>query len=85
MRCYICNRETEDFHKDPNGKWVSICPKCRNIIRDTQRTNYEDVEMQDFVDARLASMSSFEFIKFINKRTKCHSKKNLKSLEKSTD
>lgn len=79
MKCYICGRETNNFSKRPDGKWESICSNCRNIIRDTARTNYEDIEKQDFIDARLASMSSMEFIKFLDRRIKCHSKKNLKS------
>lgn len=84
MRCYICNRETDNFQKQPDGKYVSICSHCSNIIRDTKRKNYEDIDEQDLVDSKLASMSSFEFIKFINRRTKCHSKKSLKPLQKST-
>ena len=84
MRCCICDRETNDFHKEPNGKWVSICSNCRSIIRDTARKNYEDVERQDFIDARLASMSSLEFIRFLERKTKCHSKKSSKSSVKNT-
>lgn len=76
MRCYICNRETDDFHKDPDGKWRSICSNCKSIIKDAARKNYEDVDEDDFIDSKLASMSSLEFIKFVNRRSKCHSKKN---------
>lgn len=85
MRCCICDRETNDFHKEPNGKWVSICNNCKSIIKDTARKNYEDIDEQDFIDAKLASMSSLEFIKFVDRRTRCHSKKNLKSLVTNTD
>lgn len=85
MRCCICDRETNDFHKEPNGKWVSICSNCKSIIKDTARKNYEDIDEQDFIDAKLASMSSLEFIKFVDRRAKCHSKKNLKSLVTNTD
>lgn len=84
MRCYICNRETDNFGRGPDGKFVSICSSCKSIIRDTARKNYEDIEQQDFIDARLASMSSMEFIKFLDRRNKCHSKKSLKSLQKNT-
>lgn len=85
MRCYICNRETDNFSKGPDGKYVSICSECRSIIRDNARKNYEDVERQDFIDARLASMSSLEFIKFIERKSKCHSKKSLKGSQNNTD
>lgn len=84
MKCYICGRETNNFSKQPDGKWASICSICRNIIRDTARKNYEDVEEQDFIDARLCEMSSLEFIKFVERNSKCHSKKNLRSSVKST-
>ena len=79
MRCYICGAETNNFSKQPDGSWASICNHCKGIIKDTARKNYEDVERQDFIDAKLASMSSMEFIKFLDRRTKCHSKKNLKN------
>lgn len=86
MRCYICNRETDNFSKGPDGRYISICSSCKSIIRDTARKNYEDVERQDFIDAKLASMSSLEFIKFLDRRTKkCHSKKSSKPLETNTD
>ena len=80
MRCYICNRETDNFKKQPDGKYISICSHCSSIIRDTARKDYEDVMEQDFIDAKLASMSSMEFIKFLDRRSKCHSKKSSKSL-----
>lgn len=83
MKCYICGKETNNFSKQPDGRWISICNNCKGIIKDTARKNYEDIEEQDFIDAKLASMSSMEFIKFLDRRTKCLSKKSSKSLEKS--
>ena len=51
MRCYICNRETENFSRGPDGKFVSICSSCKSIIRDNSRKNYEDIDKQDFIDS----------------------------------
>lgn len=85
MRCYICNKETDNFSKQSDGKWASICSECRSIIRDTSRKNYEDIEMQDFIDAKLNSMSSLDFLRFVDRRVKCHSKKNLKHLQNVTE
>lgn len=70
MKCYICDCETNNFSKQPDGTWASICSKCRSVIKDTARKNYEDIEEQDFVDARLASMSSIDFIRFLDKNSK---------------
>lgn len=85
MRCYICNRETDNFSKQPDGKWLSICSNCKNIIRDTKRRNYEDIDERDFVDLQLASISFIDFIRFLDRRIKCHSKKNSKTLQTKTD
>ena len=84
MKCYICGTETNNFSKQPDGKWASVCSNCQKIIKDTARKNYEDVERQDFIDAKLCQMSSMDFIRFVERKSKCHSKKNLKSLQKNS-
>lgn len=84
MRCYICNRETDNFSRGPDGKFVSICSSCKSIIRDNTRKNYEDIDKQDFIDSKLCAMSSMDFLRFVERKSKCHSKKSLKSLQKNT-
>lgn len=47
MRCQICNKETNSYRKDPDGKYVSICGQCRSAIYEANR-RYEDIEDEDF-------------------------------------
>lgn len=36
MKCQICNRDTDNWSKNPRtGKYESICNTCKNIIRTT--------------------------------------------------
>lgn len=48
MRCYICNRETNSFKKDPDGTYVSICAQCRNAIYEMNR-RYDDITEDDLI------------------------------------
>lgn len=84
MRCYICNRETDNFSRGPDGKFVSICSTCKSIIRDNSGKNYEDLDKQDFIDSKLCAMSSMDFLRFVERKTKCPSKKSLKNSQKNT-
>lgn len=63
MRCYICNKETNNFRKDPDGKYVSICPTCRGIINDYNR-RYLDADEDDI---KLLKMTGLDFIKSMEK------------------
>lgn len=85
MRCDICGAETNNYDRQPDGSYAILCSNCKKIIKDTARKNYEDIERQDFVDAKLCQMSSMDFIRFVERKSKCHSKKSLKSLPKATD
>lgn len=60
MRCYICNKETDNFRKDYDGRYVSICTECRRIIRDMVAT-YEDVE-DDVLEIEQPSIDIIESI-----------------------
>lgn len=59
MRCYICNRETDNLRRDPDGKLVSICSVCRKYIYDCNRL-YEDITDEDI---QLLKMTKKDFIK----------------------
>ena len=59
MHCYICDRETNNFRKDPDSKYVSICNVCRAAINDYNR-RYLDVDDEDI---KLLKMSNEDFIK----------------------
>ena len=65
MHCYICDRETDSFKKDFDGRYVSICSECRESIRECNKI-YKDVD-EDDVDIKLLSMSSLDLIKYIDK------------------
>lgn len=45
MRCYICNKETTDFHKEPDGRWISLCPQCRKHQQIYHNVNDEECDM----------------------------------------
>lgn len=59
MRCYICNRETQNLKKDPDGKLVCICATCRKYIYDCNRT-YQDITDEDI---QLLKMSKKDFVR----------------------
>jgi NMD protein affecting ribosome stability and mRNA decay len=59
MRCYICNKETNNFEKDPDGKWISICSQCRGHVFETKRI-YRDIDEDDL---RVLKMSAKDFEK----------------------
>lgn len=61
MRCYICNKETNNFEKDPDGKWVSICSQCRGQVYETKRI-YKDIDEDDI---KVLKMSARDFEKEI--------------------
>lgn len=46
MRCQICNRETNNWQKDKDGHYVSICSRCRTIVRETANI-YQDFDEDD--------------------------------------
>jgi len=60
MRCYICDRETTDFHKEPDGRWISLCPKCKKKPK-----LYHDVNEEE-CDMALLRMSPLDLIKEID-------------------
>lgn len=57
MRCYICNRETDNLRKDPDGKMVSICTVCNCAINDCKYV-YQDITDEDI---KILKMSSKDF------------------------
>lgn len=59
MKCYICNRETSSFRRDPDGKYVSICSVCRSIINEHKYV-YEDITDEDI---KILKMTSKDFDK----------------------
>ena len=61
MRCYICNKETNNFEKDPDGKWISVCSQCRGFVFETKRI-YRDIDEEDL---RVLKMSAKDFEKEI--------------------
>lgn len=73
MRCYCCDKETDNLRRDPDGTFISICSTCSKIIRDCNRL-YEDID-EDELDLKLAKMSSYEFIKELDKQCKKEIKK----------
>lgn len=68
MHCYICDRETNNFRRDPDGKYVSICSVCRKEIRDCNKL-YKDIDEEE-LDLKIASMSPIELIEYIDKDQK---------------
>lgn len=70
MHCYICDRETNNLRRDPDGKLVSICHTCLEAIRDCNR-KYEDINEEDL---KLSKMSGLELIKYIERKDKKNGK-----------
>lgn len=62
MRCYICDRETNDWHQEPDGKWVSLCDKCR---AKSARYSYKNVNEEE-CDMALLRMKPEDLIKAID-------------------
>ena len=60
MRCYICDRETTDFHREPDGRWISLCPKCKS-----NQQRYRDVNEEE-CDMKLLKMNPIDLIKEID-------------------
>lgn len=46
MRCYICNKETDNIDIEPDGKLVSICLQCLKDVKECNK-RYEDIEESD--------------------------------------
>lgn len=63
MHCMICDCNTNDFRKLPDGSYESICSNCRNEIRNCNGWN-EDI---DDDDCNLAEMSGVELIRYIER------------------
>lgn len=57
MRCYICNRETDNLRRDPDGKMTPICTVCYRFINDCKYT-YQDITDEDI---KILKMSSKDF------------------------
>lgn len=68
MHCYICDRETTNFRKDPDGTFVCICSSCRKAINDCNKI-YKDI-YEDDVYVKASSMSDVELIEYIDKSIK---------------
>ena len=66
MRCYICNRETDNLKRDPDGRLVSICSVCRKFIYDCNRL-YQDITDDD---VKLLKMTKKDFIKAMKEEKK---------------
>lgn len=64
MHCYICDRETNNLRRDPDGKLVSICSSCRAAINDCNKL-YKDI-YEDDVYVKASSMSDVELIEYID-------------------
>ena len=62
MRCYICDSETNDWHQEPDGKWVSICNKCK---AKSARYKYKDVNAEE-CDMALLKMNPIDLVKAID-------------------
>ena len=75
MRCYICNRETNNLKRDPDGKLVSICSTCRKYIYDCNRL-YEDITDDD---VKILKMSKKDFLRAMKEEEKNVSKGNTQS------
>lgn len=70
MRCYICNRETNNLRRDPDGKLVSICSTCRKYIYDCNRL-YQDITDDD---VKILKMTKKDFLKAMQEEKKDVSK-----------
>lgn len=49
MRCQICNRDTNNWRKNPKtGQYESICSYCQNIIDDSKNyySNFDEAEVE---------------------------------------
>lgn len=64
MHCYICDKETNNLRKDPDGKLVSICASCRRAINDCNKL-YKDIH-EDDVYVKETQMSDIELIEYID-------------------
>lgn len=79
MRCYICNRETSNFKRDPDGKITCICSVCRKYIYDCNRT-YQDITDDD---VKILKMTKKDFIKAMKEDVKDVSERNTQSKDKT--
>lgn len=59
MRCYICNRETNNLKRDPDGNLTAICAVCYHAINDCKYV-YQDITEEDI---KILKMSSKDFDK----------------------
>ena len=59
MRCYICNRETINLKRDPDGNLTAICAVCYRAINDCKYV-YQDITEEDI---KILKMSSKDFDK----------------------
>lgn len=53
MRCQICNRETDNWQRDKDGHYISICSRCRTLIREATNI-YQDFDEDDIKLLRAA-------------------------------
>lgn len=65
MRCQICNRETDNFYKDKDGQYVSICNTCKSAVRDSTRL-YGDLPF-DEDDEKLLNTPSLKLLQLIDR------------------